>query len=67
MRLAKSVTDERRLLVRRKGDVDDLDPLILDQCFWTGVGLLDPPVFAGLPRTGVGARGDGDDRKAPSR
>ena len=43
MLLLQRVPDQVRLLIGRKGDVDDLDVRIFNQRLWRGVNLGDAP------------------------
>ena len=64
MLLLHRVPDQRRLLVRRKGEIDDLDVCILDQLFRRVVHRWDAPAGGDLLGVRPGARGDRRHRKA---
>ena len=62
--LLERMPDQRRLLVGREGEVDDLDVGVLDQRSGVSWTLGMPQRSATFCGIGLGARGDGDDREA---
>ena len=64
MLLLQRMLDQRGLLVRRKGDVEDLDRIVADQVFRRIVNLGNAPTLRDLLGVSLGARCDRSDRKA---